>query len=182
MAAPTVVKKGKSHLVVTMLFLGIVLVGGPYALATLRLTGTLKASAWVVLVITFLGILLKSGIAFLTTREFRYDKFAYELCILVAGGLLTCASLQITSDENLFPGLAEVSFLGFMGSLSVGTVGQHRTLLMFLFLAALVGALFSAINVSDTDNGQTSAVWDIFTCATGAALLAAYALVLVSKG
>jgi hypothetical protein len=182
MAAPDSVKKDKTHLFLSMIIVGIVLMGGPYVLEHLGLTATLKKGAWLVLLITFIGILIKSAISFLTTGDFRYDKFAYELCVLVAGGFLTCASLQITSDEKLFPGLEEISFLGFLSSVSIGVVGQHRTLLLFLFLVTLVGSLFAAINVADTEKGKVSNRWTTGTFGLGALFLCTYALVLVSKG
>lgn len=75
------------------------MVVGPYFLARIDLITQLKPHAWVVLIVAYFGILLKSSISYLITRDFRYDKSAYDLCVLVFGGVLACTALQISFHE-----------------------------------------------------------------------------------
>ena len=101
MVAPDSVKRGKSHLALAMFLIGAALVGGPYLIAQFGVMAGLKDNAWVILLVAYAGILLKAGLSFLMTKDFRYDKSAYELCVLTMGGILTCLALQLTSNQDL---------------------------------------------------------------------------------
>ena len=181
MPAPESVKRGKIHLAITLALIAAALIGGPYGLQHYELMGKLKANAWLVLAIAYAGILLKVGIAYLITRDFRYDKSAYELCVLVLGGALTCLALQIGSPQDLFPGLEEISFLQGASVLGLNVVGQHIVLLFLLFVGALILTVFAAMGVADTENGKASAPWTLVLSALSYALLATYALALIAK-
>src|SRR5260370_23321589 len=182
MVAPDSVKRGKSHLALAMFLIGAVLVGGPYLIARFGLMTGLKNNAWVILLVAYAGILLKAGLSFLTTKDFRYDKSAYELCVLTMGGMLTCLALQLTSNQDLFPGLEGISFLGFMSSLSLITFCPPLLLSVLLFVGALIAMVFSTIGVSDAEAGNTDSMLTLGTSLVGHALLGAYALILVAKG
>ena len=181
MPAPQNVKKGKGHLACANLSIGAFLIGGPYALSHFGLMGTLKDNVWIVQVIAYVGILIKAGISFLMTKDFRYDKFAYELTVLVMGGALTCFAVQVTSQDDIFSGLANISFLGFVSSLPVSIAVQHSFLLALLFLASLGWMVFSAIGVADTEDDKVSSLWTLTAVVFALMLLAFYAVVLVTK-
>lgn len=182
MAAPDSVKRSKGHLALAMFLLGAALVSGPYFLSGAGLMGSIRPNAWVVLLVAYVGILLKTSISFLTTRDFRYDKAAYDLAMLVFGGALTCMALQILSSEILFPGLQEISFLGFASAFGMDVKGQHLILIFLLLLSSLVATIFSAIGVSDTDLGKPNAWWTLLCSLFSYLIAGAYALALISKG
>lgn len=181
MPAPDSVKRSKAHLAVTMLLVGGVLIAGPYALASIGLMSQLKPYAWVVLMIAYVGILLKAAISYMTTRDFRYDKTAYDLCVLVFGGALTCTALQIVTSTILFPGLQNISFLAFAAAFGLDIRGQHLALLFLLFLASLVGTVLSAVGVADTESGKPSWWWTLFCSFIAYVLAGMYALALIAK-
>jgi hypothetical protein len=116
MPAPASVKRSKSHLVIALVFIGASLVAGPYVLASLELMAPLKPLAGVVLAVAYAGVLLKALVGYLTTHEFRYDKSAYDLSLLVFGGVLTCTALQIVTVDDLYPGLDQKAHLCSTGS------------------------------------------------------------------
>lgn len=181
MPPPQSVKKGKVHLLVTSLVVGIFFIGGPYVLSHFRLMGTLKDNVWVVQLITFVGIWIKAWISFLVTKDFRYDKFAYDLSILVVGGVLTCFAVQATSQDDMFSGLSTISLLGFASSFPISVSTRNAFLLALLFLGALMGMIFCAIGVSDTEDGKVSETWTLLSTLIGLLLLAFYGVVLVAK-
>lgn len=182
MPAPESVKRSKSHLAITMLLIGAALVGGPYAMAVAGLMSPVRPYGWVVLLVAYVGVLLKSSIGYMTTRDFRYDKAAYDLSLLVFGGALTCMALQIVTTSVLFPGLQDISFLGFASALGVDVRGQHLVLLFLLLLASLVATVFAAMGVADTESGKPSAWWTLFSSFFAYVLCGAYALALIAKG
>jgi hypothetical protein len=141
----------------------------------------LKDNSWTVQVIAFTGIVLKAGISFLMTKEFRYDKFGYELSVLVMGGVLTCFAVQATSQDDMFSGLSTISFLEFASKLPISVAARNAFLLVILFLAALGGMIFSAIGVAGTENGEVSEGWTLLSILFGLLLLGFYGLVLVAK-
>jgi hypothetical protein len=151
-------------------------------MAATGLGADVKTNTWIIQGLAFAGIALKGGLSFMVTKDFRYEKAAYELAVLVVGGVLTCLAVQITSQQDMFPGLESISFLQSMSSMGIGVVGQHVTVLFLLFVASLVGMVFAAINVADVDDGKVSWSWTLAMYGLGNVLLGAYALVLVAKG
>jgi hypothetical protein len=182
MPAPASVKRSKSHLAITMLLIGAALVGGPYALASANLMQPLKAYGWVVLLVAYVGILLKACIGYLTTRDFRYDKTAYDLSVLVFGGTLTCLALQIVTATVLFPGLQNIPFLSFASAFGVDVRGQHIALLLLLLLSSLVATILSAMGVADTESEKPNWWWTLGCSFIAYVLVGAYALTLIAKG
>ena len=181
MPAPDSVKRSKSHLAITMFLIGVALIGGPYGLASFGLMQALKPYGWVVLLVAYVGVLLKASIGYLITRDFRYDKTAYDLSVLVFGGALTCLALQIVTASVLFPGLQSVSFLGFASAIGVDTRGQHIALLFLLLLCSLVATIFSAMGVGDTESGKPNWWWTLGCSFLAYVLVGAYALALIAK-
>jgi hypothetical protein len=172
MPAPENVKKGKGHLLLTSFVIAVFLIGGPYVLSHFRLMGTLKTNVWVIQVITFFGIVIKAGISYQMTKDFRYDKFAYDLSVLVMGGVLSCFAIQATSPDDMFSGLSTISFLAFASSLPISVSMRNAFLLAGLFIGALAGVIFSAIGVGETEEGKVSEAWNLFATLIGLLLLA----------
>jgi hypothetical protein len=165
-----------------MLLLGAALIGGPYVLASAGLMSSVKPYGWVVLLVAYIGALLKSSIGYMTTRDFRYDKAAYDLSVLVFGGALTCMALQVVTSSVLFPGLQEISFLGFASGFGVDIRGQHLALLFLLLLSSLVATVLSAMGVADTESGKPNWWWTLVCSFVAYVLTGAYALALIAKG
>lgn len=182
MSAPSSVKRSKSHLAIALFLIGAILIGGPYGLAHYKLMPVVKPYGWLVLGVAYAGALIKAGLSFLMTRDFRYDKTAYEISALVFGGSLTCLALQILTASILFPGLQSVSFLGFASKIDLGIRGQDITLLLLLLLGSLVSTIFSAIGVADADSGNPKWFWTLGCSFLAYLLLGMYALALIAKG
>jgi hypothetical protein len=161
---------------------GIVMIAVPYFLAQRGFISTLKPNAWTVLVISYVGILLKGFFGYLTTRHFRHDRSAYELSSLVMGGVLTCLALQSTTEQDLFPGIESISFFTFTSRFGLSVAGQHVAFLVAFFVAALVVTSIAAIGVSDTEDGKPQALWTLLAATLAFVLLAVYALILITKG
>ncbi|KPC53735.1 hypothetical protein [Amantichitinum ursilacus] len=182
MSAPEAVKRSKNHLLLMLLLAGLVMLGGPYLLAWQALMPPLRPHAWVVLALAFSGIVIKSLLAMLMGGDFRYDKAGYDMAILSFGGVLTCAALQLVSEEDLYAGLDAISFLKFMSALGVSAKWQHTALLFFLMVVSLAVTLFCALGVADTEKGKPNPLWTAFGMAFGLGLLGAYALAMIAKG
>ncbi len=182
MVVPDNAKKNESHLILAMLPSGVFLLGGPYMLTYLGLMKGVKHGAWLIPLVAFIAIVLKAIFSFGTTDNFRYDRFGYDLCVFVMGGMLTCIAAQFMSNIDLFPGLEGISFLGFTSSLSINTMNQHLLLLFLLFLTALVGVGLSGIGVARVENGKPQWRWVLSLFAFANLLLGVYGLILVAKG
>jgi hypothetical protein len=182
MPAPDHIKRGKLHLAAIMLVSGVVIIGAPYLLAWRGVIPALKPNAWAVLVISYVGIVLKGFIGYLTAKHFRHDKSAYDLSALVMGGVLTCLALQFTSVQDLFPGIESISFFRFMSSFGISVPNQHLAFLGLFFVIALIATMISAVGMSDTEDGKPQALWTLGASGLSFALLGTYALVLITKG
>jgi hypothetical protein len=84
----------------------------PYLFQWLGWVRPLQQNAWVVLLVTGFGLLLKLYIADRASDgEFLFYKFGYDNCIVSFGAILTALSLQLQSDHDLFPSLSSVTAL-----------------------------------------------------------------------
>jgi hypothetical protein len=181
MPAPNSVKRSKGHLAITLALIAVGVVVGPYILSSVGLMAQLKPHAWIVLLVAYFGIMFKSAISYLMTHDFRYDKNAYDLCILVFGGVLTCTALQIVTPTDLFSGIQDISFLAFTTVFGPELRTQHLILLFVLLLASLGGTVLAAMGVADTELDKPCWWWTLMCSVLAYALLAFYALALIAK-
>ncbi len=152
--------------------------------AKLGWIASLQPKAWLILLITTLGILFKLLFGDLATGEFRYHKHGYDLCVLTMGATMSGLSLQLLSDDNLFPGLQAAGPLTLAEFVSSDPVQQSRLLLVFMFLVssfvALLTAIISKAISSESTPGKNLLALINFLC--GATMLGWYVLILVTKG
>ncbi len=175
------VKRSSSHLFFTMTLVGAVFVGGPYALAKFGLMSELKPYAWVILIVALFGIFFKAVIGYLITKEFQYDKAAYDLSAVAFGGILTCAALEVVSEQTLFTGLQSMRFLEFMSVFGLESKGQNVAVLFILLLASILVTIVAAVGVHDTANGKFSSCRTLVTSFFSYVFIAVYALALIAK-
>ncbi len=155
----------------------------PYLFQFVGWVGPLHEGAWVVLLVTAFGLLLKLYIADRASDgEFLFHKFGYDNCIVAFGAILTAFSLQLQSAGDLFPGLSSVTPLTLL-RLPGGQA--PRTLQMFfLLLGALLASLFTAHISGEIKRGKNPdrGFWPLLNATVGCGMLAIYVLVLISKG
>jgi hypothetical protein len=166
-----------SAIVVTIALLMV----GPYALAGVGLISPLVPKAWIVLLVTGLGLILKTVLGDMISGEFEYHKHGYDFCIISLGATISSFSLQLTSDKDLFPGLSSTGPLAIISS----DVLEQRRVLLFVFLlfsytATLLTAYISkAIKEPDT---KFKNALSLINFSIGSALLGVYVLMLITKG
>jgi hypothetical protein len=174
-------KGSKRHLIISLLLFGIILTVGPYGLPLLELSTSPKQNSWLILLIIFFGTTLKSAINFAVNKDFRYDKWALEINSLAMSGFLTCLSLQITHENDMFPGVESITFLSFLHTIEVTLVVQHIILISLLFGASIFGVIWASVVISETEKKQRSYISIFISCMIGLLFLACYATLLIYK-
>jgi hypothetical protein len=160
------------------------LVAIPYGLETLGLVSPLTPNAWVVLLVTGLGLVLKTVFGDLISGEFEYHKHGYDFCVVTLGATISSLSLQLTTDKDLFPGLPSTGPLSFLAGVSGDVLVQRRMLLfLFLLLSCVVALLTAYISKAIKDpNTRFKNALSLINFSFGSALLGAYVLMLITKG
>jgi hypothetical protein len=159
------------------------LVGAAYALAAFGWIATLQPRAWLVLIVTALGILFKLLFGDLATGEFQYHKHGYDLCVLTMGAALSGLSLQLLSERNIFPGMQATGPIVFAKYITPDPVQQSRILLFVVFLASSLAALLTA-RIAKAIRESATRGKHLLACVnfcTGAAMLGWYVLILITK-
>jgi hypothetical protein len=136
----------------------------------------LQQNAWLVVLITGFGLLVKLYIADRASDgEFLFYKFGYDNCIVSFGAVLTALSLQLQSDKDLFPSLSSVTVL---------SVFPRNMRLLLLLLAALLASLVTAHIAGDIKKNKLDdrSVWSFANSLIGTGMLGTYVLILVTKG
>jgi hypothetical protein len=164
---------------ITMAAIGV----SPYLFQSIGWVGPLHDGAWIVLLVTGFGLLLKLYIADRASDgEFLFYKFGYDNCIVAFGAILTAFSLQLQSTSDLFPGLSSVAPLTAL-QLPGGSTPRNLQM-FFLLLGSLVAALFTAHISGEIKRGKhpDRGFWPLLNAVVGCGMLATYVLVLISKG
>jgi hypothetical protein len=167
------------------LLLSVLLVGpAPYVAAYFGLLGPLTDKAWLILLVTGVGLVLKSLVGDVVTGEFVFHKFGYDNCVMTFGATLTALGLQLASEADLFPGLSSFTLLAILPTISPDP-GANRSFQLFVFLLmALVGTLLTArisraIQKEEAVGANFLALLNTFV---GLILLGCYVLILITKG
>jgi hypothetical protein len=162
----------------------VVMIGfSPYLFQSLGWVSQLNDGAWIVLLVTGFGLLLKLYVADRASDgEFLFYKFGYDNCIVAFGAVLTAFSLQLQSSVDLFPGLSAVAPFNAL-QLQSGLAARNLQL-FFLLLAALFASLFTAHISGEIKRGKQPdrGFWPLVNSMMGCAMLAIYVLVLITKG
>jgi hypothetical protein len=170
-------------LVVGVLITGVALTLFPYGFRRLGWIDSLGDQAWLVLLVTGFGLILKMYIADRATDgEFLFYKFGYDNCIVTFGAVLTAFALQLESTADLFPGLAAIPILN---RLHLPAITALRNLQLFvLLLLALLASLATAHIAGEIkrQNGPDRGFWPFLSSVVGLGMLGTYVLVLITKG
>lgn len=166
-------------LLLTVLVVGI----GPYFAAHLGLINPLADNAWLILLVTVVGLSCKSLVSDVVSGEFLFHKFGYDNCVMCFGATLTALGLQLGSKADLFQGLSSV---GLLARLSISAdPNVNRSLQLFVFLlCALLGTLLTASISGAIKKNQAKGedFLSLLNSVIGTTLLAVYVLILITKG
>jgi hypothetical protein len=162
----------------------VIALGGPYAAAQAGYMPALNNVAWLILLITSIGLSVKCLVGDVVAGEFLFHKFGYDNCIMTFGAVLTAASLQLVSKTDLFPGVDTVALLKDLPPIGKDPVARRSVQLFVLLLVSLVATLVTA-KVSAAikhDGAKAPDALAFLNTIIGAGLLGTYVLVLISKG
>jgi hypothetical protein len=166
----------------------IVLVAfAPHFAASLGLIAPIAQNAWLILLVTAVGLSLKALLSDVAAGEFLFYKFGYDNCVMTFGAALTALALQLLELEkkhDLFPGLNAVVGLKSLPTLSSDPASNRSIqlavfLLIVLVLTVLTAKIAAAIK-HDNPGGQ--GLLSFLNSLIGTVVLGAYVLMLVTKG
>src|SRR6266853_6997780 len=89
-----------------VLLMNVLVVGAPYILVP-----SLTEKAWLILIVTTVGLTVKCVVGDVVAGEFLFHKFGYDNCVMTFGAALTAVALQLAAGTDLFPGLSSVVLL-----------------------------------------------------------------------
>ncbi|MGF6870623.1 hypothetical protein [Paraburkholderia sp. MM5477-R1] len=167
-------------IVVTILFVVVL----PYVAVQFGWMAPIKGKAWLILLITASGLIIKSVVGDIVAGEFAFYKFGYDNCVLTFGALLTALALQLVATIDLFPGVSNVSVLRSMPTLASDPIANRSTQLFILLVFALVGTLVTGRIAAAIKQGKAhgESFLALLNSIIGAFLLGLYVLVLITKG
>jgi hypothetical protein len=156
----------------------------PYLAIAAGLMAPIADKAWLILLVTACGLVLKSLIGDVVAGEFLFYKFGYDNCIMTLGAVLTALALQLVATIDLFPGLGKVAVLSALPTLSNDPIANRATQLFVLLLVALLGTLLTGRIASAIkhENAKGQDFLSLLNSVVGVFLLGLYVLVLITKG
>ncbi|HVL07915.1 MAG TPA: hypothetical protein VM512_01980 [Burkholderiaceae bacterium] len=159
-------------------------VAAPYGAVNLGLMAPMAEKAWLVLLVTAGGLIIKSLVGDVVAGEFLFYKFGYDNCVMTLGALLTALALQLVATVDLFPGLSNVAILSSLPAFSTDPVANRSTHLFTLLIFALLGTLLTGRIAAAIkhDNAKGKDFLSLLNSLVGLVLLGMYVLVLVTKG
>lgn len=162
----------------------LLLVLAPYAAVKFGLMEPLADKAWLILLVTACGLIVKSIVGDVVAGEFLFYKFGYDNCVMTLGAVLTALALQLVATADLFPGMNRVAILNALPTLSADPVANRSTQLFVLLLITLLGTLLTGRIAAAIkhEKAQGPNFLALANSVVGVSLLALYVLVLVTKG
>lgn len=156
----------------------------PHVAVRLGWMPPLADKAWLILLVTALGLVIKSIVGDVVAGEFLFYKFGYDNCVMTLGAVLTALALQLAATTDLFPGLSNVAVLNSMPELSPDPIANRSTQLFVLLLVALLGTLLTARIAAAIkhEKARGQSFLALLNSVVGVSLLALYVLVLITKG
>ena len=167
-------------IIITLLFVVI----APLVTARLGLISPLADTAWLILLVTACGLIIKSAVGDVVAGEFQFYKFGYDNCVMTFGAILTAFALQLASSTDLFPGLSSVVGLKSIPQIRSDPAGNRCVQFFVFLLLALVGTLVTGRIASEIKAGRARGPDLLSSVNTGIGtfLLAVYVLILITKG
>ena len=96
-----------------VLLTALLFIPAPFFAAQYGLLSPLADKAVLILLVTTVGLVVKSIVGDVVAGEFLYYKFGYDNCVMTFGALLTALALQILSKTDIFPGMSSVVLQAF---------------------------------------------------------------------
>ncbi len=163
---------------------GVLFVLLPFLFSRYGLIAQLEGKAYVVLFVTWVGLMLKLFLGDIISDNFEYHKHGYDFCTLTMGTALSMFSLQLLSDGDLLSKLPPTGFLAAFAFVSPDPWKQHTVILALLFLAACL-ASFGTARISRSVNDprtRARALLAGLNFALGSGAFGTYLLLLLAKG
>jgi hypothetical protein len=162
----------------------ILFILAPYAAAHYKLIPPLADKAFLILLVTSFGLVVKSIVGDVVSGEFLFHKFGYDNCVMTFGALLTALALQIMSTSDLFPGMSNVMLLSSLPAFTADpAVNRSAHLVIFLLMSLagtlLTGTVSAAIKKNDAKGPN---FLSLLNSSIGLFLLGLYVLLLITKG
>lgn len=156
----------------------------PYVLVWANLTAPIKEKAWIILLVTTVGLIFKTIFGDIVSGNFQYHKHGYDFCIITLGAALSSFSLQLTSENDLFPNLPTIGPWSILAAVTPNTLDQRRILLFLVFLFSCLGSLLTAyiVRAIAVPSTKFKNVLCLINFVIGTALLGFYVLMLTTKG
>jgi hypothetical protein len=162
----------------------LLVVVAPYLAVRAGWMAPIADKAWLILLVTAGGLIVKSVIGDVVAGEFLFYKFGYDNCVMTLGAVLTALALQLVSTIDLFPGLTKVAILGSLPPLSSDPIANRSTQLFLLLLIALLATLLTGRIAAAIKREKASGpdFLSLLNSVIGAFVLSLYVLVLITKG
>jgi len=167
---------GKIKLFFAIMLTIALMVGLPYMFEFVGWIGGMKEKSWLILFIVGCGLVAKDLVNDTANGEFLFHKSGYDNCLITFAALLTALSLQITSETDLFPGLAEFTPLSIIPS----RVGQISVLLLLSFTASMGTA--KIIQRIEEGKAVERGLSSLTSTIVGLIMFSIYVLMLISRG
>ena len=82
----------------------------------------------------------------MVTKEFKYYKHGYDLCLLSLSAIFAAIALQIISENaDLFPGLEKIALFTPINQHFFNVQNRRLTVLAILLGLSCLGSVFTAI-------------------------------------
>ena len=162
-----------------VLLMNVLVVGAPYILVP-----SLTEKAWLILIVTTVGLTVKCVVGDVVAGEFLFHKFGYDNCVMTFGAALTAVALQLAAGTDLFPGLSSVVLLRDIPAISANPLANRSVQLLVFLLLALAGTLITgAISAAIKKTvARGPDFLSLLNTVLGLSLLGLYVLMLVTKG
>jgi hypothetical protein len=166
-------------LVTLALFIGLPIIFGTYGLMP-----PLNPKAIYILLVTAGGLVLKILFGDMISGEFEYQRHGYDLCIVTLGASLSSLSLQIMTDQDLFPGLQNARVFAGLASVVSSPISQRIVLLFGVFLLSCIMSLVTArVGMAiKKDSTKAKNSLRLLNFLIGSGVFGAYILMLITKG
>jgi hypothetical protein len=160
----------------------VLILGIPFVFGLFGWGNAPAGKNWWILVAACFGMIAKLLASETATGEFEFYKFGYDNCVTTLGAIITALAIQLSSTQDVFPGLATISWLSTFGR-TVPAEARTVQLIMF-FGATWLMTLVTARICGGIKKGEVNkrGLKALGSAVVGPVFLSLYALLLAAKG
>lgn len=136
-----------------------------------------------VLIVTGISLIVKVGISNFANNEFFFYKFGYDNCIITFGGTLTALALQLSSTNDLFPGLASTP-LNYVIPKDISLLSARQAQIFLLLILSMTAMIITAIIARSIKENKVKIpnLLAILNTVVGLIMLGIYLNIIILKG